>query len=162
MSVNFDPQIIRLTSLQTEQIGENLKNLKYTPIEKANIEGKVKIFFGASSFDNAPSGTVDLSNINFTNLQDAGTSQIYFVLSDLQVVFTDKEPAEIDIDTPVTVISENLPTPTPTFSPTLTVAPTIELSSTPSPPPSPSSSPSLSPTPVLSPSTYSSPPEPSI
>lgn len=156
ISLTFDKNSLQIQDFQKGPLANHLLNLKSTPLDQANSEGKMKILIGADSIDNAPGGSIDLPKLDFIVIKENNT-QIQYDLSSLQIALTTNQTAKINIDQPVNIFipppaspilllpSVNEIPPTATASPVLpSLTPILHetLQIEPSIPPSTSQTPS--------------------
>lgn len=150
LSVNFDKTHIRFVGTAPFQLNGRMKYLKISPVDAVNATGNLKLFAGATDYENSPLGVAHLSPLNFETVSLA-RSTITLNKSEIQVTFTSGEKAEIMVDSGTDVSS--LPIISPTFIPSSGISPSVTTFPSASPsiiPANTASVPAISLTPILS------------
>ena len=134
LSLSFNPNAVQLERVHSDP-NDKLLNLKYSQHQRANSEGRLKIFLGARSLSEAPSGSFELTKFKFRRVSE-NASIISLVRSELQVVFGNGEIGMIDISRSVKIRPQEARPATIELSPTggigllpETIIPTLEESS---------------------------------
>jgi len=95
-SLVFDPSYLILTGINTDVI--NYFTLTgQTAFDQANSGGKLQMQFESNDPGSAPGGTVSLPQLQFVSLRE-GRSSVYLEKSEMKVVFTSGDIAELEMD----------------------------------------------------------------
>jgi len=139
LTIFFDKEHLLFKSIREDGPEDEIVLLKSSSPQEANNSGEIKIFMGALSYENAPTGAINLAQLGF-EVKKEGSSEVRIELSQSQVVFTNQEPADLRLEgnTLVKSIAETTvePSPSPQIEePTTIPTPTIILTATEAPTP---------------------------